>query len=125
MLGADYSTKFNAALAHGLLSPRLIAQRADQMDKETGANRGGGYWIIFELLWRDYFSFVSQKFGSSLYTIEGLEGEIDSKVAQKKKQDWLSPSSFSDKKDAFVRWATYQTGIPLIDANMKELALTG
>jgi deoxyribodipyrimidine photo-lyase len=51
MLGADYSTKFAAALAHGLLSPRLIAQRAEQIDKETGAtNRGGGYWILFELL---------------------------------------------------------------------------
>lgn len=125
MLGADYSTKFNAALAHGLLSPRLIAQRADKMEKEFGTNRGGGYWIIFELLWRDYFSFVSQKYGSSLYTIEGIEGDLDSKVAQKKKQDWLSPSSFEDKKDAFVRWATYQTGVPLIDANMKELALTG
>lgn len=50
MLGEDYSTKFAASLAHGLLSPRLIAQKADQMEKETGANRGGGYWIIFELL---------------------------------------------------------------------------
>lgn len=51
MLGADYSTKFAASLAHGLLSPRLIAQKAEQIDKETGAkSRGGGYWIMFELL---------------------------------------------------------------------------
>lgn len=75
--------------------------------------------------WRDYFSFVSQKYGSSLYTIEGIEGDLNSKVAHEKKQDWLAPESFSDKKDAFVRWATWQTGVPLIDANMKELALTG
>jgi deoxyribodipyrimidine photo-lyase len=75
--------------------------------------------------WRDYFSFVSQKYGSSLYTLEGIEEELDSKAAQKKGQEWQTPHSLSDKKDAFVRWATYQTGVPLIDANMKELALTG
>jgi deoxyribodipyrimidine photo-lyase len=51
MLGADYSTKFAASLAHGLLSPRLIAERAEAIDKETGVHsRGGGYWILFELL---------------------------------------------------------------------------
>lgn len=75
--------------------------------------------------WRDYFSFVSQKYGSSLYTLEGLEENHNSKMSNEKKQNWLAPQSFSDKKDGFVRWALWQTGIPLVDANMKELAMTG
>ena len=75
--------------------------------------------------WRDYFIFVSKKYGSSLYTLEGIEGDMDSKVAHERKQQWLSPGSFSDGSDGFVRWALYKTGVPLIDANMKELAMTG
>lgn len=126
MLGTDYSTKFSAALAHGVLSPRTIAQRAEQIDRENGANgRGGGYWILFELLWRDYFFFVSQKYGSKLYTLAGIEEVLHAKSTQEKTYDWLIPDTFDNKDDGFVRWATFQTGVPLIDANMKELALTG
>ncbi|PWN34967.1 cryptochrome [Meira miltonrushii] len=126
MLGVDYSSKFSAALAHGLLSPRTIAKRAEEVDKKSNSSgRGGGYWIIFELLWRDYFFFVSEKYGSQLYTLKGIEESFDSKAAQEKAKSWNAPDSFENEKDPFVRWATAETGVPLIDANMKELALTG
>ncbi len=62
MLGPDYSTKFASALAHGTISPRLVAQKAEKLDEENGVHgKGGGYWIVFELLWRDYFFFVGKK----------------------------------------------------------------
>jgi deoxyribodipyrimidine photo-lyase len=77
------------------------------------------------LLWRDYFHFVSEKFGSKLYTVTGIEEEFNSKAAQDKRSYWKQPKSLSDKHDPFVRWASATTGVPLIDANMKELALTG
>ncbi|GAK64152.1 cryptochrome DASH-like [Moesziomyces antarcticus] len=125
MLGADYSTKFAAALAHGLLSPRLIAQRATELDASTGNAKGGGYWILFELLWRDYFYFVGWKFGSHLFTLAGIEEEISPRSAQSKAYEWKSTNSLSDRKDPFVRWATARTGVPLIDANMVELVHTG
>jgi deoxyribodipyrimidine photo-lyase len=57
--------------------------------------------------------------------LEGIEENLNSKVAHEKRNEWNTPHSFSDKNDAFVRWATYQTGVPLIDANMKEIAMTG
>lgn len=119
--------QFSSALAHGLLSPRLIAERATEMDKSNGkkGRDGGGYWIIFELLWRDYFRLVSLKYGSSLYTIYGIEGELDEKTSNQKAREWIQPRSFEDKSDAFVRWASFETGVPMIDANMKELAATG
>ncbi|CBQ70960.1 related to Deoxyribodipyrimidine photolyase [Sporisorium reilianum SRZ2] len=120
MLGADYSTKFAAALAHGLLSPRLIAQKATELDATTGTTKGGGYWILFELLWRDYFYFVGWKFGSHLFTLGGIEEQLSPRSAASKAYDWKS-TSLDDKAGPFVRWATAQTGVPLIDANMTEL----
>ncbi|KAJ9478672.1 putative Deoxyribodipyrimidine photo-lyase, mitochondrial (putative) [Pseudozyma hubeiensis] len=127
MLGADYSTKFAAALAHGLLSPRLIAQKATELDAATGNsnNKGGGYWILFELLWRDYFYFVGWKFGSHLFTLGGIEEELSPKSASSKAYEWKSTSSLTDRKDPFVRWSTAKTGVPMIDANMVELVQTG
>ncbi|SOV09081.1 related to Deoxyribodipyrimidine photolyase [Ustilago sp. UG-2017a] len=127
MLGADYSTKFAAALAHGLLSPRPIAQKASELDQATGtANaKGGGYWIIFELLWRDYFYFVGCKFGWHLFTLGGIEEVLSPESARSKAYDWKHSNSLSDQKDPFVRCPTGKTGVPMIDANMVELVQTG
>lgn len=131
MLGTDYSTKFGAALALGLLSPRLIAQKATELDNAThdathnASNKGGGYWIIFELLWRDYFYFVGWKFGSKLFSLRGIEDDISARSAPSKASEWKSSASLSDRDDGFVRWCTAQTGVPLIDANMVEMVQTG
>ncbi|PWN46339.1 cryptochrome [Ceraceosorus guamensis] len=126
MLGPDYSTKFSAALAHGTISPRFLADEATKMDKQTGASRGGGgYWIVFELLWRDYFHFVGAKYGSKLFTLLGIEEVLNPKNAGQTAQQWLYPDSMDNAKDGFVRWTQGKTGVPLVDANMLELAQTG
>ncbi len=70
-------------------------------------------------------TFDSSRFGSALFVLEGLEGELDSKAAQTKSYDWKLPKSLDDRKDPFVKWATAKTGVPMIDANMKELVATG
>ncbi|PWN53911.1 cryptochrome [Violaceomyces palustris] len=126
MLGEDYSTKMAGALAHGLISPRLIAKKAEELDRETGAGpKAGGYWIIFELLWRDYFYFVGSKFGSSLFTLGGIEERIDAKSARAKADGWKASQRLDDVRDPFVRWCRSKTGVPMIDANMRELVETG
>lgn len=127
LLGVDYSTKFSAALAHGLISPRDVAQRAHQLDSNSGkgSRAGGGYWIIFELLWRDYFFYVGWKYGSSLFTLKGIEETLDPKSAEQKAREWQYPSSLEDQKDGFVRWMRGETGVPLVDASQKELIETG
>lgn len=127
LLGVDYSTKFSAALAHGLISPRDIAQRAHQLDSSTGksSRAAGGYWIIFELLWRDYFFYIGWKYGSSLFTLKGIEEALDRKSAEQKVNDWQYPSTLEDLKDGFVRWMRGETGVPLVDASQKELIETG
>ncbi|NER82718.1 MAG: DASH family cryptochrome, partial [Leptolyngbya sp. SIO1D8] len=109
MLGADYSSKFSPWLALGCLSPRQIYEAIQAYEEERVKN-DSTYWLIFELLWRDYFWFVCAKAGDRIFYPSGLRGL---KIAWK--QDW----------PRFDAWRNGKTGYPLVDANMQELAATG
>ncbi|KAF3836577.1 hypothetical protein F7725_029135, partial [Dissostichus mawsoni] len=59
-------------LALGCISPRYIYHQIQQYEKERTANQST-YWVIFELLWRDYFKLVGVKYGNRLFQIKGLQ----------------------------------------------------
>uniref|UniRef100_A0A1B8YA04 Photolyase/cryptochrome alpha/beta domain-containing protein n=1 Tax=Xenopus tropicalis TaxID=8364 RepID=A0A1B8YA04_XENTR len=109
LIGIDYSTKFAPWLALGCISPRYIYEQIRKYEKERTANQST-YWVIFELLWRDYFRFVALKYGRRIFFLRGL---------QDKDVPW--------KKDPklFDAWKEGRTGVPFVDANMRELAMTG
>jgi deoxyribodipyrimidine photo-lyase len=109
MLGANYSSKFSPWLALGCISPRYIN---DQVLKYEAARikNDSTYWLIFELIWRDFFRFIVAKHGNQVFKIEGMQGRA---IAWK--QDW----------QRFDLWRSGKTGYPLIDANMREIAATG
>ncbi|KAK7352781.1 hypothetical protein VNO80_18209 [Phaseolus coccineus] len=109
MLGPDYSTKFSPWLASGCLSPRFIYEEVKRYENERLAN-SSTYWVLFELIWRDYFRFLSVKYGNSLFHLGG---------PRKVHRNW------SQDKSLFDSWRDGCTGYPLIDANMKELSTTG
>ncbi|KAJ8526629.1 hypothetical protein K7X08_029106 [Anisodus acutangulus] len=109
MLGPDYSTKFSPWLASGSLSPRFIYEEVKRYEKERQSN-DSTYWVLFELIWRDYFRFLSIKLGNLLFQAGG---------PRKVNINW------SQDQTMFYAWRQGQTGYPLIDANMKELAATG
>ncbi|KAL0324046.1 UNVERIFIED_CONTAM: Cryptochrome DASH, chloroplastic/mitochondrial [Sesamum calycinum] len=109
MLGPDYSTKFSPWLASGSLSPRFIYHEVKRYEKQREAN-DSTYWVLFELIWRDYFKFLSIKQGNSLFHAGG---------PRKVKTNW------SQDQALFDAWRDGHTGYPLIDANMKELMTTG
>ncbi|KAL2346832.1 hypothetical protein Fmac_000832 [Flemingia macrophylla] len=109
MLGADYSTKFSPWLAAGSLSPRFIHEEVKRYENERLAN-SSTYWVLFELIWRDYFRFLSVKYGNSLFHLGG---------PRKAQHNW------SQDNKLFEAWRDGRTGYPLIDANMKELSTTG
>ncbi|OIW15057.1 hypothetical protein TanjilG_13984 [Lupinus angustifolius] len=109
MLGSDYSTKFSPWLASGSLSPRFIHEEVKRYENERQAN-SSTYWVLFELIWRDYFRFLSVKYGNSLFYIGG---------PRKVQRSW------SQDQNLFESWKDGRTGYPLIDANMKELSTTG
>lgn len=109
MLGGDYSSKFSPWLAHGCLSPRQVVHEVKRYEYERVAN-DSTYWLIFELLWRDYFAFMVAKHGSDVFRLGGLRNQ---------RLHW------SQNTDLFTRWCEGKTGFPIIDANMLELAFTG
>lgn len=109
MVGSDYSTKLAPALAHGCISPRRIYWDIKQYEKEFVANKST-YWVIFELIWRDYFKFYAMKEGNAIFDVKG---------PIQKSRPWKRDSAL------FEKWRTGQTGWPLVDANMRELLATG
>ncbi|KAK4786248.1 hypothetical protein SAY86_002937 [Trapa natans] len=109
MLGADYSTKFSPWLATGCVSPRFIYEEVKRYEKERQAN-DSTYWVLFELIWRDYFRFLSVKYKNSLFHLGG---------PRKLQHKWCQDPKL------FESWREGRTGYPLIDANMLELSSTG
>ncbi|MGB5975258.1 MAG: DASH family cryptochrome [Nodosilinea sp.] len=109
MVGADYSSKLSAWLALGCLSPRRVYKTVQTYERDRIRN-DSTYWLIFELLWRDYFRFICAKHGDRVFYPSGLRGlQIDWR------QDW----------PRFDLWRSGETGFPLVDANMRELARSG
>ncbi|MEO0468574.1 MAG: DASH family cryptochrome [Bacteroidota bacterium] len=115
LVGADYSSKFSAWLALGCISPRKIHQEVKRYEEMRKKNRST-YWMIFELIWRDYFRFIARKHGNSIFFEHGLRGMPADKVKR---------VSEHKAKKRFDAWMAGETGIPFVDANMRELKLTG
>ncbi len=109
LIGADYSSKFSPWLSLGCLSPRFVYWEILRFEKQHVAN-DSTYWLVFELLWRDFFRFWSLKVGKSLFYLKGPKNV---------RATWLQD------KTAFERWRTGTTGHPFVDANMRELLLSG
>lgn len=110
LAGADYSSKFSAWLAMGCISARSIFWEIQRYEKEIIAN-DSTYWLVFELLWRDFFSFIMKKYGHLFFLQNGIK--INKTITNK------------HNPILFETWKNGQTGNDFIDANMLELKLTG
>jgi len=109
LLGSDYSSKFSPWLAMGCISPKSIYFQVKRYEKERKKNQST-YWMVFELIWRDYFHFVLKKYGPQLFQKEGIKGE---------EIGWNWDLAL------FEKWKNGETGVPFIDANMRELNASG
>ena len=109
LLGTDYSSKFSPWLANGSLSARMIYWEVQRYEKEIQKNEST-YWLIFELIWRDYFKYISLKHGNAIFHLGGI---LD------KKYTWDSNS------EIFLKWTEGKTAEPFVNANMIELKKTG
>lgn len=109
MLGPDDSSRLSPWLAHGCLSPRHVYHEIRRYERERVRN-DDTYWLVFELLWREFFRLVARRHGRRLFLVGGLE---DRRIP------WEPDAA------AFERWRTGTTGFPLVDANLRELAATG
>jgi len=68
------------------------------------------YWLTFELKWRDFFRFFGIKHGKRIFLREG---------PTTRHIQWVRDAGLFD------RWCNGATGVPFVDANMRELKLTG
>lgn len=109
LIGADYSSKFSAWLANGSISARTIFWNVKRFEKEHFKN-DSTYWLIFELIWRDYFKYVSLKHGDDIFKLGGILNV---------NYDW-----YHHEKD-INNWINGQTKEPFVNANMLELNHTG
>jgi len=110
LIGPDYSSKFSPWLANGSISPRQIYYQVKKYEDEVKSNVST-YWLVFELIWRDFFTYVLLKYGNKLFYKGSINGE--------------SPEIDDPNGIKLEAWKRAQTGIPFIDANMKELNETG
>ncbi len=109
LLAPDDSAKLSVALALGCLSPRRVAAEIRHHEADAGAN-DSTTWLVFELLWRDYFRFWGAKHGDRLFTSGGpAHGRL----------------GWERDDDAFAAWREGRTGVPFVDAAMRELRATG
>lgn len=114
LLAVDDSTKLSPWLALGCLSPRRIHADVQQYERQRAKN-DSTYWLIFELLWRDYFRLVAAKWGDRLFALRGLHDRA---------LDWRLLDGAAAQED-FAHWTGGTTGFPLVDAAMRELSATG
>ncbi|MDO6565870.1 DASH family cryptochrome [Alteromonas sp. 1_MG-2023] len=103
------STKLSPWLAVGAISPRTIMQQVKLFERNIIEN-DSTYWIYFELLWREYFSWLQQKYGPKWFQFSGIRPG--------------SPNTIHDPH-VFISWCNGETGYPIVDACMRQLAQTG
>lgn len=109
MLGTEYSSKFSPWLANGSLSARRVIAELRRHEAQYKRN-DSTHWLWVEMLWRDFFRWTLLRHGSALFKAGGLKAGAD--TAQPLDQ-------------RFQDWSRGRTGMPLVDANMRELAATG
>ena len=109
LIGENYSSKLSPWLANGSISARTIYWEIQNYEKEVCKNEDS-YWMVFELIWRDYFKYISLKHGTKIFYVNGIST---------KKYDWKTDSK------AFQELSLGRTNEPFVNANMIELLKTG
>lgn len=109
LVGIQYSTKFSPWLANGSLSAKMIYHEVKKFEHQVVKN-DSTYWVLFELLWRDYFKCISLKYGNKIFQIHGILN---------RKYRWNSDEKVLDN------WINGNTKYDFVNANMLELKHTG
>ena len=109
LVGTEYSSKLSAWLANGSISARTIYHEVKKFEREVTSNQST-YWLIFELIWRDFFKYISLQHGDQIFKLEGI---LD------KDYDWSTDSQ------KIEQWINGETDEPFVNANMLEIKATG
>lgn len=110
LTGDDASSCLSPWLAQGCVSPKTIYYEVKAFEKTYGRS-DSTYGLLFELLWRDFFRFMAKKHGNKLFLKGGVQEKTD--------------PGWQDDTALLHSWVEGKTGVPFIDANMRELKHTG
>lgn len=113
--GRNHSSHLSPWIANGCLSPRTIYWKAKEYERLHGHVEKDKRFdhvqkFVFELCWRDYFRFYCAHSGRRVFYLGGPAKRI---------------RAWSRDVDAEARWKEGRTGVPLVDALMRELRYTG
>ena len=109
---SEGTSRLSAALALGVLSPRSCLRRAVEANhgRLSDGDEGIEAWIR-QLAWRDFYRQVTQAFP---------------RVSRSKSfQAWADRIEWRQSADEFDAWREGRTGVPLVDAGMRQLRQTG
>ena len=109
MLASTASSRLSPWLANGALSPRRVVAELRRHEAQYGQNESTrALW--HSLLWREFLRRTLMHRGSALFRRDGLK----------------ATAGAPRQRDArFDTWAQGRTGVPLVDACLRELAATG
>ncbi|KQT18505.1 deoxyribodipyrimidine photolyase [Chryseobacterium sp. Leaf404] len=109
MTGSGYSSKFSAWLANGSLSPISVYYEIKKYEAEFGSNEST-YWLVFELLWREFFKYVSMENKDKIFQLKGISDK---------------EYPFQSEDNVIQKWIAGKTESDFINANMLEIRQTG
>ena len=107
--GERYATGFSSWLALGCVSPVQIFELLRLYESRHGANESTG-WILFELMWREFFRWHANYHEAALFEFSGISGQ-------------RPLTSFYPER--FFKWRDGNTPWPIVNACMNELKQTG
>lgn len=106
------TSRLSAYLARGLLSPRqCIAAAESRMDRPIWDFTSAEFSWINELIWRDFYQ----------HLLVGFPRLSKSKAFREETE----ALQWRNVPDEIKAWKAGQTGIPIVDAGMRELKATG
>ena len=109
LIGENYSSKFSPWLANGSVSAKYIYNQLKKYESEVDKN-DSTYWLYFELIWRDFFKYVSMQHKDKFFSKDGIYGD---------NKEW------STDTEILSNWIKGKTNEPFVNANMIELLETG
>eukprot|EP00536_Pseudo-nitzschia_multiseries_P005101 jgi/Psemu1/285541/fgenesh1_pg.93_\ len=145
------SSHIGQYLAFGCLSPRVVVEVAqafidqkntnpprngskgnDQTKKQGDTHENDGTWLISHMTMRDFFLYTCLASGNQFYRLEGIPVNHKNAASMEWKPFVTRTDEYREQTnedtaalDLWEAWATGNTGLPLVDACMRELIETG
>ncbi|MCO6478070.1 MAG: DASH family cryptochrome [Phaeodactylibacter sp.] len=110
LAGGDYSTKLSPWLAQGCLSPKMVYYELRKYEEQFGRNKST-YELFYYLMLRDFFRFMAKKYCNQVFFKAGPANNA------------IPP--WRNDRHVLQAWIDGRTGVPFIDANMREISHTG